>query len=76
MLRVGSPVQLHSLVKQPELNGLCMEVTLVGASWAVVAGDQTGVDFIPCMKCFQCCVQKVVFYLAFPAARPPRTRLQ
>ena len=22
MLRVGSPVQLHSLVKQPELNGL------------------------------------------------------
>ena len=24
-----------------------MEVTLVGASWDVVAGDQTGVDFIP-----------------------------
>ena len=23
-----------------------MEVTLVGASWDVVAGDQTGVDFI------------------------------
>eukprot|EP00964_Phaeocystis_antarctica_P031191 scaffold17665_cov61-Phaeocystis_antarctica.AAC.2 len=47
MLRVGSPVQLHSLVKQPELNSLCMEVTLVGASWVVVAGDQTGVDSIP-----------------------------
>eukprot|EP00964_Phaeocystis_antarctica_P038179 scaffold21854_cov68-Phaeocystis_antarctica.AAC.1 len=28
-----------------------MEVTLVGASWDVVAGDQTGVDFIP-MKFF------------------------
>ena len=24
-----------------------MEVTLVGSSWDVVAGDQTGVDFIP-----------------------------
>ena len=24
-----------------------MQVTLVGASWDVVAGDQTGVDFIP-----------------------------
>ena len=24
-----------------------MEVTLVDASWDVVAGDQTGVDFIP-----------------------------
>ena len=29
-----------------------MEVTLVGASWVVVAGDQAGVDFIP-MKFFQ-----------------------
>ena len=29
-----------------------MEVTLVGSSWDVVAGDQTGVDFIP-MKCFR-----------------------
>ena len=27
-----------------------MEVTLVGASWDVVAGDQTGVDFIPMNK--------------------------
>jgi len=29
---------------------VCMEVTLVGASWDVVAGDQTGVDFIPMNK--------------------------
>ena len=29
-----------------------MEVTLVGSSWDVVAGDQTGVDFIP-MKFFR-----------------------
>eukprot|EP00964_Phaeocystis_antarctica_P085798 scaffold54261_cov60-Phaeocystis_antarctica.AAC.1 len=28
-----------------------MEVTLVGASWDVVAGDQTGVDFIPMKFC-------------------------
>ena len=27
-----------------------MEVTLVDASWDVVAGDQTGVDFIPMNK--------------------------
>ena len=26
---------------------LRMDVTLVGTSWDVVAGDQTGVDFIP-----------------------------
>ena len=28
-----------------------MQVTLVGASWDVVAGDQTGVDFIPMKFC-------------------------
>ena len=28
-----------------------MEVTLVGASWVVVAGDQAGVDFIPMKFC-------------------------
>ena len=28
-----------------------MEVTLVGSSWDVVAGDQTGVDFIPMKFC-------------------------
>ena len=28
-----------------------VEVTLVGASWDVVAGDQTGVDFIPMKFC-------------------------
>ena len=28
-----------------------MEVTLVGASWDMVAGDQTGVDFIPMKFC-------------------------
>ena len=28
-----------------------MVVTLVGASWKVVAGDQTGVDFIPMKFC-------------------------
>jgi len=28
-----------------------MEVTLVGSSWVVVAGGQTGVDFIPMKFC-------------------------
>ena len=28
-----------------------MEVTLVGSWWDVVAGDQTGVDFIPMKFC-------------------------
>ena len=27
-----------------------MQVTLVGSSWDVVAGDQTGVDFIPMIE--------------------------
>ena len=29
------------------INYVRMEVTLVGSSWVVVAGGQTGVDFIP-----------------------------
>ena len=33
------------------INYVRMEVTLVGSSWVVVAGGQTGVDFIPMLFC-------------------------